>query len=87
MDGKKLIFRASRPKTPEEIKDYKSLIEQGLVTPVHMELYTCNIDGSDLKQITALPNASWAPYFFPSGKKIIFASNYKSNRGLPSNYW
>ncbi len=86
-DGKKLIFRASRPKTPEEIKDYKSLIEQGLVTPVHMELYTCNIDGSDLKQITALPNASWAPYFFPSGKKIIFASNYKSNRGLPFNLY
>ena len=86
-DGKKLVFRASRPKTPEEIKDYKYLIEQGLVTPVHMELYTCNIDGSALKKITDLPNASWAPFFHPSGKKIIFASNHTATRGLPFNLY
>ena len=86
-DGKKLVFRASRPKTEEEIKDYKDLIAQGLVTPIHMELYTCNVDGSDLKKITDLPNASWAPYFHPSGKKIIFASNYKAKRGLPFNLY
>lgn len=84
-DGKKLIFRASRPQTDEEVQDYKNLISQNLVTPVHMELYTCNVDGSDLKRITDLPNASWAPYFHPSGKKIIFASNYKATRGLPFN--
>ncbi len=86
-DGKKLVFRASRPSTEEEIKDYKDLIAQGLVTPVHMELYTCNIDGSDLKKITDLPNASWAPFFHPSGKKIIFASNYTATRGLPFNLY
>jgi len=86
-DGKKLVFRASRPKTTEEIKDYKSLLLQGLVTPVHMELYTCNIDGSELIKITDLPNASWAPFFHPSGKKIIFASNHTSKRGLPFNLY
>ncbi len=86
-DSKKLIFRASRPKTPEEITDYKNLLSEGLVTPTHMELYTCNVDGSKLKKITELPNASWAPFFHPSGKKVIFASNYKATRGIPFNLY
>jgi Tol biopolymer transport system component len=46
-----------------------------------MELYTCNVDGSDLKQITKLGKANWAPFFHPSGKKIIFSSNHASTRG------
>jgi Tol biopolymer transport system component len=34
-----------------------------------------------LKQITKLGKANWAPYFHPSGKKIIFSSNHKSDKG------
>lgn len=86
-DGKKLVFRASRPKTEEEIATYKELLNQDLVMPTNMSLYTCNVDGSDLKQITQLANASWAPFFHPSGKKIIFASNYKATHGLPFNLY
>ncbi|MFN8153719.1 MAG: hypothetical protein U0Y08_05435 [Bacteroidia bacterium] len=86
-DSKKLIFRASRPTTDEEITEYKKLLAENLVTPTHMELYTCNIDGTELRKITDLPNASWAPFFHPSGNKIIFSSNYKSTRGLPFNLW
>lgn len=77
-DGTKLIFRASRPKTPEAIKEYKDLLAQGVVMPTNMELFVCNIDGSDLKKITSLGNANWAPFFHPSGKKIIFSSNHKT---------
>ena len=84
-DSKHLIFRASRPKTEEEIKEYKELLNEGLVMPTKMSLYTCDIDGSNLKRITDLPNASWAPFFHPSGKKVIFASNYQATRGLPFN--
>lgn len=80
-DGKKLVFRASRPKTEDEIKEYKELLAQGLVAPTNMEIYTCNIDGSDLKQITQLGKANWAPFYHPSGKKIIFSSNHHSKRG------
>lgn len=86
-DGSKLVFRASRPKTPEQIREYKELLAEGLVMPTNMELYTCNINGSDLKQITKLGNANWAPFFTPSGKKIIFSSNHKSKRGLPFNLY
>ena len=84
-DGDKLIFRASRPTTEEEIRDYKDLLSQGLVQPTEMELFVCNVDGSDLRQITDLGNANWAPFFHPSGEKVIFSSNHKSERGFPFN--
>jgi len=84
-DGSKLIFRSSRPKTDEEVKVYTDLLKEGLVQPTNMELYVCNADGSDLKKITDLGNANWAPFFHPSGEKVIFSSNHKSKRGFPFN--
>lgn len=86
-DGTQLIFRASRPKTPEAIKEYKDLLKQGLVQPTEMELFICNADGSELRQLTHLGNANWAPFFHPSGKKILFSSNYESERGFPFNLY
>lgn len=86
-DGTKLIFRASRPTTEEDIKVYKDLLQEGLVMPTQMELYWCNVDGSNLTKITDLGNANWAPFFHPSGEKVIFASNYKSKRGFPFNLY
>jgi Tol biopolymer transport system component len=84
-DSKKLVFRASRPKTPEDIKEYKDLLAQGLVMPTNMEICVCNADGSDFKQITNLGKANWAPFFNPSGSKIIFSSNHNSPRGYDFN--
>ena len=80
-DGKRLVFRASRPKTDEDVNEYKELLAQHLVAPTNMEIYTCNVDGSDLKQITSLGKANWAPFFHPGGKKIIFSSNHHSKKG------
>lgn len=86
-DGKKLVFRASRPKTEAEIFEYKDLLSRGLVQPTEMEIYTCNIDGSDLKQVTSLGKANWSPFFHPSDKKIIFCSNHESIIGFPFNLY
>ncbi|HOO10356.1 MAG TPA: hypothetical protein PKW06_10495, partial [Cyclobacteriaceae bacterium] len=86
-DGTKLIFRSSRPKTDEEIKVYKDLLAEGLVMPTNMELYICNVDGSDLRQLTNLGKANWCPFFHPSGEKVIFASNYETERGFPFNLY
>lgn len=80
-DSKKLVFRSSRPKTPDDIKEYKDLLAQNLVAPTQMEIYTMNIDGTNLKQITHLGKANWSPYFHPSDKKIVFSSNHHSTRG------
>lgn len=80
-DSKKLVFRSSRPKTPEEIKEYKDYLAKDLVAPTNMEIYTINVDGTDLKQVTHLGKANWSPYFHPSDKKIIFSSNHHSTHG------
>ena len=86
-DGKKLVFRASRPKTEEDIYEYKQLLSEGLVKPTEMEIFVCNVDGSELKQVTNLGKANWAPFFHPSDEKIIFCSNHKSKRGFPFNLY
>lgn len=80
-DGKQIVFRASRPKTEEEIREYKDLLAQGLVAPTHMELFVCDADGKNVQQVTNLGKANWAPFFHPSGKKIIFSSNHHSQKG------
>lgn len=85
-DGKKIIWRASRPKTAAEIKEYKELLAENLVAPVQMEVYTANVDGSNVRQITALGQANWAPNFLKDGR-IIFCSNHEYKRGFPFNMY
>lgn len=84
-DGSKIVFRASRPKTEEQKKEYQDYLKQGLVAPTEMEIYICNADGSDLRQLTSLGKANWAPFYHPSGKKILFSSNHKGSRGFQFN--
>jgi len=86
-DGTKLVFRASRPQTDEDQTKYKDLLAKGLVAPSNMEIYVCNVDGSELTKVTDLGNANWAPYFHPSGDKIIFCSNHTAERGFPFNLY
>ena len=82
-DGTKLLWRASRMKTKEEETEYKQLLKDGLVMPTNMELYVANADGSEARKITELTQANWAPFWHPSGEKIIFASNHTAKRGFP----
>ncbi|MBF25503.1 MAG: hypothetical protein CMP49_03170 [Flavobacteriales bacterium] len=84
-DGSKIVFRSSRPNSNEEVEEYKMLLNEGLVKPTEMELYICNVDGTELSQITSLGGANWAPFFHPSDNKIIFSSNHKSKKGFPFN--
>ncbi len=80
-DGMKIVFRASRPKTEEELSDYEELADKGLFRPTTLEIYTMDSDGSNIKQITNFGKASFAPFFFPDGEKIIFSSNVNSENG------
>lgn len=81
LDGSKIVFRASRPKTVEELADYEDLAKNGMFRPSILEIYTMNSDGSNIQQITNFGKASFAPFFFPDGKKIIFSSNINSTNG------
>lgn len=86
-DGSMLVFRASRPKTEEDIKVYKELLAVGEVMPTNMEIFVCNADGSDLRQVTHLGKANWAPYFHPGLKKVIFSSNHAAPKGYQFNLY
>jgi hypothetical protein len=86
-DCTKLVWRASRPKPGPELDDYRALLAQGLVRPTKLELYVGNADGSDATQITYLDAASFAPFFHPSGKRIVFSSNYGDPKGREFDLW
>ncbi|MCD8529216.1 MAG: hypothetical protein LRY27_04510 [Chitinophagales bacterium] len=51
-----------------------------------MEIYVANIDGTEKQQVTDLGGANWAPFFHPSGNKIIFSSNHKTKK-IPFNLY
>ena len=74
-DGKKLVWRANHPATPETEKKYRELLSENLTSPMKMELLVADSDGKNPKQITDFGCAAFAPTFTPDGKKILFASN------------
>jgi Tol biopolymer transport system component len=84
LDGKKIVFRASRPKTEKDLADYNELVKNGLVRPTALELYVMDADGKNIKQVTNFGSASFAPFFFPDAKRIIFSSNL--NSASPMNF-
>ena len=81
-DGKMIVYRAHHPKTEQEIRDYQELLKQNLIRPTYLEIWLMNADGSHKRQLTNLGAASFAPSFFPDGKRIIFASNVGSTGGM-----
>jgi Tol biopolymer transport system component len=80
-DGSKIVFRASRPQTEDELSDYNELVKDGNVRPTTLEIYIMDADGSNMKRITNFGKASFAPYFHPDSKRIIFSSNVNSKKG------
>lgn len=79
-DGKKIVYRAEHPQTPEQIADYKKLYARGLIRPGNLEIWVMNADGSGRRQITHNGAANFAPYWLPDGKRIIFASNVTNTK-------
>jgi TolB protein len=80
-DGSKIVFRASRPKTEKDMADYQELVQEGLVRPTALEIFVMDADGKNMQQVTNYGKASFAPFFHPDGKRIIFSSNINSQSG------
>jgi Tol biopolymer transport system component len=74
-DGTKIVYRAHHPETPVGLLDYRALLGENLVRPSRMEIWIMDADGSDKRQLTDNGAANFAPYFFPDGRRIVFASN------------
>ena len=86
-DCSKIVWRASRPGPGKELEEYRRLLSQNLVRPTRLELWVANADGSEARQVTYLGAASFAPFFHPSGNRILFSSNYPDPRGREFDIW
>lgn len=75
-DSKMIVYRGSHPTDPDLVKRDKELLAQHLIVPTTFEIWVMNADGTKKRQVTKLNAASFAPYFTPDGKKIIFCTNY-----------
>lgn len=75
-DGKQIVYRSFHPKTDAEIARYKDRLSKNMIEPTVFEVWVMNADGTNKRQITKLGAASFAPFFTPDGKKIIFCTNY-----------
>ena len=80
-DGKQIVYRAYHPQTEKEKADYQALLKQNLIRPTTLEIWIMNADGSGKRQVTHNGKANFGPYFFPDGKRVIFASNMDDPRG------
>jgi Tol biopolymer transport system component len=80
-DGKQIVYRAHHPKTDQQKTDYIDLLKQNLIRPTTLEIWVMNADGSNKRQVTSNGKANFGPYFFPDGRRIIFASNMDDPRG------
>jgi Tol biopolymer transport system component len=80
-DNQWLCYRANHPTDSAAVADYRALLARHLVRPGRMDLWVCRADGSEARRVTELPGASFAPYFTPDGRRLVFASNWENPRG------
>lgn len=85
-DGKRIVYRSYHPKTTEEIKRYKDRLANNLIEPNNFEIWIMDANGANKRKVTDLGAASFAPYFHPNGKKIIFSTNYYATDRRKRNF-
>jgi TolB protein len=76
-DSQQIVWRADRPEG-ERSEVYQQLLSDNLVEPSELSIYVADIDGSNVRQVTHLAGANWAPFFHPDGKRLVFATNHHS---------
>ena len=74
-DASKIVYRARYPEDEAELTDYRRLLTANLVRPGVLDIYVMHADGSNKRRLTDNGAANFAPFFHPSGEKIIFSSN------------
>ncbi len=74
-DGKRICYRAARPKDPQKLREYRGLLHEGLIRPSELEIFVMNADGSKQVQLTENGAANFCPFFQPGRDRIIFSSN------------
>ena len=85
-DSKMIVYRGSHPADQALVKRDKEFLAEHLIVPTVFEVWTMNADGSNKRQVTKLNAASFAPFFTPDGKRIIFCTNYFATDGRKRNF-
>lgn len=85
-DSQWIIYRAKHPSEAAEVGEYKRLIAENLVAPDELEIYIMRADGTEKRQISSHGGANWAPFFHPSGTKVIFASDMDNENPRVPNF-
>ena len=80
-DGSKVVFRGREIPDGEEYDDYRQLLDEGLWRPTALEIFVMDANGDNLTQVADLGGASFAPFWHPDGKRIIFSSNFHNSDG------
>lgn len=78
-DGTKLVYRSAWREGLDPEADRKLLQDQ-LVKPTNLEIFTCDVDGKNRVQLTSNGAANFGPFWHPDGKRIIFSSNMHDPR-------
>ncbi len=86
-DGKRIVWRTHRTDDSAANATFHRLLAQDLVKPSKMDLWVMNADGSEPRRITDKPGASFAPYFTPDDRAILYASNWENPRGRNFDLW
>ena len=85
-DNKMIVYRGSHPADQALVKRDKEFLAEHLIVPTVFEVWTMNADGSNKRQVTKLNTASFAPFFTPDGKRIIFCTNYFATDAKKRNF-
>jgi Tol biopolymer transport system component len=80
-DGKRIVYRRDAHPDEASLARYRELLAQHLYRPGMLEIWVMDAEGGNKRQVTGLGAASFAPYFHPDDRRIIFASNHPDPRG------
>jgi Tol biopolymer transport system component len=80
-DGRRIVWRRDAPADEATLARYRERLREGLYAPGVLEIWVMDRDGSGKRQVTRLGAASFAPFFHPDGRRIVFASNHPDPKG------
>ena len=80
-DGTKIVFRGREIPDGAGYDDYTALLNRGLWRPTALEILVMDADGRNVRQVTNLGGANFAPFWHPDGERIIFSSNWHNPEG------
>lgn len=86
-DGRRIVYRRDVHPDEASLARYKALLAEHLYRPGALEIWVMDADGGNKRQVTRLGAASFAPYFTPDDRRIVFSSNHPEPRGRNFDLW